>query len=86
MPNKNYIKGRRKEYAIVKRLKEEGYDLAQRTAGSHSEVDIIAIRRRDKRIKLIQAKPNSYSDNATQKIIQKNAWMNDEFMVEFVVE
>ena len=43
MPNKNYIKGRRKEYKICKKLIEKGFDIAQRTAGSHSPIDIIVI-------------------------------------------
>ena len=50
MPNKNYIKGRRKEYKICKMLREDGYDIVQRTAGSHSPVDIIAICKENKKI------------------------------------
>ena len=41
MPNKNYIKGRNKEYDCMSRLKKVGY-LTHRTAGSHSAADVIA--------------------------------------------
>lgn len=44
MPNKNYLRGRRKEYKIMDELEKEGYPLVMRTAGSHSPVDVIAIK------------------------------------------
>jgi len=60
MPNKNYIKGRKKEYKIMKMFKEAGYDIAQRTAGSHSPIDIFAVDRKNKTIIFIQSKPDVY--------------------------
>jgi len=45
MPNKNYVNGRNKEYKVCKQLKEIGFDIAQRSAGSHSPIDIFAINR-----------------------------------------
>lgn len=44
MPNHNYIRGRRREYEVIAKLKEEGYDLVVRTAGSRSPVDVIGIK------------------------------------------
>ena len=44
MPNANYIKGRAREYKIMEELENEGYALVMRTAGSHSPVDIVAIK------------------------------------------
>ena len=44
MPNKAYIKGRRKEYRIVAQERKKGR-LAVRTAGSHSPFDVISIDR-----------------------------------------
>lgn len=82
MPNKNYVKGRRKEYAICNTLRAEGFDIVQRTAGSHSPVDVIAIRRRDKKIKLVQAKPDNFK---SEKIEEELKWLNDEFIVKFEV-
>ena len=58
MPNKNYISGRNAEYAVIKALREEGAVLAQRTAGSHSLIDVIALMP-DGLCRLIQVKKDS---------------------------
>ena len=84
--NKNYVKGRRKEYKITKKYKDMGYEIAQRSAGSHSPVDVFAIDRDTRTIKLIQAKPDSMSDNAKKKIIEENKWLNGLFRVIFEVQ
>jgi len=85
MPNKNYIKGRNKEYAIVKKKREEGCEIAQRTAGSHSPFDVIAINREKKTIYLIQSKPNNFSKLNTKRLHELNDWLTDEFKVIFEV-
>lgn len=85
MSNKNYIKGRRKEYKIVNDLKKDGWIIAQRTAGSHSPIDVFAINKLTKVIKMIQAKPDSMSKNAKDKINQELNWLNNIFRVEFEV-
>lgn len=85
MSNKNYIKGRRKEYKIVKQYKDKGYKIVQRSAGSHSPIDVFAIDKETRTIKLIQAKPDSMSNNAKQKIIDENQWLNGLFKVVFEV-
>lgn len=85
MPNKNYQKGLRKEYAIVKLFKETGCDIVQRTAGSHSPIDIIAINKSLKTIFLIQAKPDSMSEKEKQKIEDEFSWLNDEYYVRYKV-
>ena len=41
MPNRNYQRGVRLEHEVVNMFKDAGYN-AQRTAGSHSEFDVIA--------------------------------------------
>lgn len=82
MSNPNYIKGRRKEYAIVHRMKET-CEIAQRTAGSHSPIDVFAIDKKNKTIHLIQGKPKNYSD---KKIMKDWGWLNDTFKVKFWVE
>ena len=53
MVNKNYVSGRRFEYAIKKALEKLGW-IAIRSAGSHSPFDIIAIK--GDRILLLQLK------------------------------
>jgi Holliday junction resolvase len=85
MPNKNYERGRRKEYKITKKYKDLGYEIAQRSAGSHSPIDVFAIDKSTRTIKLIQAKPDSMSKNAKQKIIDENQWLNGLFKVVFEV-
>ena len=41
MPNRNYVKGRRLEYAVLRALRSRGWT-AVRTAGSHGWADVIA--------------------------------------------
>lgn len=53
MPNKNYLKGRRKEYEVMKALKAEGYAVV-RSAGSHGIWDICAVRK--EHVLLLQVK------------------------------
>ena len=80
-----YKKGRKKEYKICKELREEGFVIVQRTAGSHSPVDIIAIDKDKKLIKLIQAKPNSWREKQIKRLEIENRDLNGEFVVVFEV-
>ncbi len=82
MPNKNYVKGRKKEYKICKRLREAGFEIVQRTAGSHSPVDVFAISKEEKVILLIQSKPEGYKE----KKYDKYKWLNNQFTVRFTIE
>jgi Holliday junction resolvase len=81
MPNKNYIKGRRKEYKICKKLREEGYEIVQRSAGSHSPVDVFAINKETKVVLLVQAKPDGYKE----KKYEEYNWLNGKFTVKFEI-
>lgn len=54
MPNANYTKGRRWEYALKKQWEANGY-MVLRTAGSHGPFDLVAIKN-GCYIALIQAK------------------------------
>tara|TARA_Y100001949_G_C15964954_1_gene321093 strand:- start:382 stop:642 length:261 start_codon:yes stop_codon:yes gene_type:complete len=85
MPNRNYEKGRRKEYKIVNILKNLNYNIVQRTAGSHSPVDIIAIKEETKEILLIQAKPNNFRKTQEAIIMKKHSGLNGDFKVKFEV-
>ena len=84
-PNKNYLKGRRKEYAMCRKYEEKGCQIVQRTAGSHSPFDIIAIDTTTKEIFLIQCKPNTMGNLQLQKIEKENKELNDVFQVSFLV-
>jgi len=85
MPNKNYLKGRRKEYKVCDEYKALGFDIVQRTAGSHSPFDIIAIDKETKEIKLIQCKPNSMNEKQIRRIEEDNKELNNMFKVCFKV-
>jgi Holliday junction resolvase len=87
-----YKKGARKEYKIVEDLRKLGYEIVQRTAGSHSRIDIIAIDLKNKYIKLIQSKRTlskniDYIDpKLKNKIEEDNKDLNGLFNVEFEVK
>lgn len=85
MPNKNYLKGRRKEYKICDLYKNKGFDIVQRTAGSHSPFDIIAVDKKKKMISLIQCKPDNLSAKQTNKIIDENKELNGIYKTSFIV-
>jgi len=81
MPNKHYVKGRRKEYKIRKDLLEEGFDIVQRSAGSHSPIDVFAINNKTKEIIFVQSKPEGFN----RKEYEQYNWLNNEFKVKFEV-
>jgi len=83
--NKAYNKGRRKEYKICNQLKESGFDIVQRSAGSHSPVDVFAIKKLDNKILLVQSKPESMSDKNKEKLEVMYQWLNGSFDVRFKV-
>ena len=85
MPNKYYTKGRKKEYKIVKELRQEGYDIVQRTAGSHSHIDVIAIDMAKKEILLIQSKPNNFSEKATNRLLLEIEKVKGLYFVDFQI-
>ena len=84
MPNKNYVKGRAKEYRIINYFRALDY-LAFRSAGSHSPIDVIAINTDMREIRLIQAKPNSMSKKNKEKIKKENEKLNGIYSVIFEV-
>jgi len=65
MPNKNYVKGRAKEYRVAKKFKDDGW-IVLRTAGSHGFADLIAIK--GYHVKFIQCKPNNFSEKQASKL------------------
>lgn len=85
MPNYNYINGRNKEYRIINKLREEGYTIVQRTAGSHSCVDILAIHIPLKIIKLVQSKPKNFSNTEKDRILSELKDLNGTFEVKFEI-
>lgn len=84
-PKGRYLKGRRKEYKIMKEEALAGR-LAIRSAGSHSPIDVISIDYKHRVIKLIQAKPDNYPESRMKKLIKDNEKLNGVYKVEFSVE
>ena len=86
-----YKKGARKEYKIIKDLKAEGFEIAQRSAGSHSPIDIFAIDPINKKIKFVQSKRTlseimSFVDPKLKAKIEKEfTWLAGLWEVEFEV-
>ena len=85
MVNKNYNNGANKERRIVNQLKKAGYDIAFRSAGSHSPIDCVAIHRKKREILFIQSKPKDMSQKAKDKIFDEQSWLWDTFRVTFEV-
>lgn len=84
MPNKNYLKGVRKERKIVNRAREQG-KLAFRSAGSHSPIDVVIIDYRAKKIEFIQCKPDTMSENEKKRLEMALNALNNEFLASFKV-
>ena len=79
MPNKSlnedfkfaYKRGRTKEYAVIRELKKDGFEIAQRTANSRSPFDVIAINTKERKIKLIQVKSSIPQSTKEKLMIDK---------------
>ena len=82
---KRYGKGRNYEYKAIKFLKELGFDICQRTAGSHSPIDVLAIDTKKKIIRFVQVKGDNISKKDEEKIMLENSKLNGDFKVEFEV-
>jgi len=83
--NKNYTKGRAKEYRTMEKLRKAGCEVVLRSAGSHSKVDVIGINLKELKVRFIQCKPEKMSDNAKQKLVDELGELNNEFMCSFEV-
>ena len=78
MPNKQYVKGARYERKVVNEAKELG-NIAFRSAGSHSPIDVITIDPTLRLIRLIQCKAGkSYSQKFKDNLEKKYEFLNGE--------
>ena len=69
MPNPNYRKAYKKENKIVNDHKREGWDIAQRSASSKSPIDVWAVSKGMKKIRLIQSKSKNFSEKNKEKLL-----------------
>ena len=84
MPNKQYEKGRRKEYKIVHAEKDKGR-IAFRSAGSHSPIDVVSIDVKNRKIFLIQSKPDSWTEHQIMKLLNENEFFSGRYDARFEV-
>lgn len=82
--NKNYAKGRRLEYKILKQERDAG-KIALRSAGSHSPIDIVSVDAKERVIRLIQCKAGEFSELERQKLLDEYSQLNGSFFVKFEV-
>jgi Holliday junction resolvase len=64
----NYHRGAEREHYIKKKLEKQGYFVI-RSAGSHSPVDLVALKKGE--IRLIQSKKSKYVRPAEKKKIEE---------------
>ena len=84
MPNKNYLKGVRKERKLVNEARRRGL-IAFRSAGSHSPIDVVIINLKLGSVRFIQAKPDNFSEHDKQRLLEKYMKLNDYFKCVFQV-
>ena len=80
MGNKNYRKGVLKERKILNKWKEEG-KVGTRSAGSHGIWDLTLVDPMERKIKLVQCKPENY----TGKDAETYSYLNGTYEVTFEV-
>jgi len=76
MGNKNYEKGRRKEYKLKRELERAGW-LVLRTAGSHGFADLVAIK--GTTIRFIQCKPDDFPESRQKKLMEEHKFFNQPY-------
>jgi Holliday junction resolvase len=84
MPNRNYLKGVRKERQLVNQAREQGL-IAFRSAGSHSPIDVVIINMEKEEIRFIQCKPDSISQPEKARLEASLKHLNDFFSCSFEV-
>lgn len=71
--NKNYVKGRKKEYKIKRQLEMQGW-LVLRSAGSHGFADLIAVK--EDKVRFIQCKPEEFRESERKKLEEEWKFLN----------
>lgn len=85
MSNKKYLKGIRKERKFVNEARAKG-QIAFRSAGSHSPIDVIIIDTDFKIINMIQCKYEGFSEKDKQKILNDLKKLNGVYTCFFNVK
>ena len=85
MPNANYVKGCRKERAIVNAARETGC-IAFRSAGSHSPIDVVIIDVMAKTVCFVQCKPADFSEKKKKELEEAYKSLNSSYHCSFHVK
>lgn len=84
MSNPKYVKGRAREYAIMKNYKRRGW-IVLRSAGSHSPFDVVAVNKALKQVTFIQSKAGVFSKANRDILMKEYDWLNNEFLCKFML-
>ncbi len=84
MSNRNYRRGRDKEYRVKKKLEKQGFTVL-RTAGSHGFADLVAIDEVNNFVDFIQCKPRSMGEKAKERLIKEMPLEEGDFKVRLKV-
>ena len=84
MPNKRYVKGRRKEYKVMNEARDKGC-VALRSAGSHSPIDVVVVDTEHRVIRLIQCKPYTMVGSQKDKLYRLYGALTGKYEVFFEV-
>lgn len=79
MVNKLYRRGADKERKLVNKLRAEGF-VAARSAGSHSPIDVWAIRPETGEIRLFQLKGSKMPESAKKRLYDSLKYLEGEYM------
>jgi Holliday junction resolvase len=79
-----YAKGARKERSIVNYERESG-NIAFRSAGSHSPIDVCIINKAEKLIRFVQCKSDNMPDSQKKKLIEEQIDLPGDYKVSFEV-
>ena len=87
--NRNYVRGRAKEYRVKAKLEKEGWTVL-RTAGSHGPFDLVAIKRPrwsldEGQMRLIQCKSGKSQERESKKALEGIRLYGGQYEVEVEV-
>ena len=85
MPNWRYNKGVKKERKFVNEARKKG-QLAFRSAGSHSPIDVCIIDIMNRRVKFVQCKSDNISENQKKRLLERQKYLPGTYEVIFTVE
>ena len=84
MPNKHYRKGADKERRLVRKAIKAG-KYALRSAGSHTPIDVVIIDPKERTIRLIQSKYETFPESQRLKLLEEHGHLDGTYTVTFEV-